>query len=49
MDYSEEDTLYMSAEIMEGIKRNLPPLSGTTDSLEVKYTKGCLLYTSRCV
>ncbi len=40
MDYSEEDTLYMSAEIMEGLKRNLPPLPGTTDSLEVKYTKG---------
>ena len=40
MDYSEEDTLYMSAEIMEGIKRNLPPPPGATDSLEVKYTKG---------
>ena len=25
---------------MEGIKRNLPPAPGTTDSLEVKYTKG---------
>ena len=30
----------MSAEIMEGIKRNRAPLPGTTDSLEVKYTKG---------
>ena len=40
MDYSEKDSLYMSAEIMEGIKRNLPPSPGTTDSLEVKYTKG---------
>lgn len=40
MDYSEEDTLYMSAEIMEGIERNLPPPPGATDSLEVRYTKG---------
>lgn len=40
MDYSEEDTLYMSADIMEGIKSNLPPPEGATDSLEVKYTKG---------
>ena len=40
VDYSEPDTIYISADIMEGVNRKLPPIEHSTDSIDVKYTKG---------